>query len=64
LRRRGIEPVVAQGYIEHGSGLGKTRCIVERTIPWLHQQRRLRTRYERRADIHDAFLKLGCALIS
>jgi hypothetical protein len=25
--------------------------------------RRLRVRYERRADIHEAFLSLGCALI-
>jgi hypothetical protein len=25
--------------------------------------RRLKVRYERRADIHQAFLKLGCALI-
>ncbi|MDR2209729.1 MAG: IS5/IS1182 family transposase, partial [Azoarcus sp.] len=25
--------------------------------------RRLRVRYERRADIHEAFLKLGCAMI-
>jgi hypothetical protein len=25
--------------------------------------RRLRVRYEKRADIHEAFLSLGCALI-
>ncbi|WP_310640749.1 helix-turn-helix domain-containing protein, partial [Burkholderia cenocepacia] len=25
--------------------------------------RRLRTRFERRADIHEAFLKLGCSLV-
>ena len=30
---------------------------------WLHQFRRLRVRYERRADIHEAFLALGCSLI-
>lgn len=30
---------------------------------WLHQFRRLRIRYERRPSIHEAFLKLGCALI-
>jgi len=29
----------------------------------LHQFRRLRVRYERRADIHEGFLSLGCALI-
>ncbi|MBI5762846.1 MAG: IS5/IS1182 family transposase, partial [Planctomycetes bacterium] len=30
---------------------------------WLHQSRRLRVRYERRGDIHEALLKLGCILI-
>jgi hypothetical protein len=29
----------------------------------LHQFRRLRVRYDKRNDIHDAFLSLGCALI-
>jgi hypothetical protein len=29
---------------------------------WLHQFRRLRLRYERRADIHEAFLAIGCSL--
>jgi len=37
--------------------------VVERTIAWLHQFRRLRVGYERRADIHQAFLTLGCILI-
>jgi transposase len=37
--------------------------VVERTIAWLHQYRRLRVRYERRADIHEAFLAIGCSLI-
>jgi hypothetical protein len=36
---------------------------VERTISWLHQYRRLRVRYERRPDIHKAFLTLGTVLI-
>lgn len=64
LRDRGIRPVIARRYTEHGSGLGKVRWVVERTISWLHRFRRLRTRYERRADIHEAFLKLGCAMIA
>jgi transposase len=46
-----------------GSGLGKKRWVVERTIAWLHQYRRLRIRYERRDDIHEAFLAIGCSLI-
>lgn len=30
---------------------------------WLNRYRRLKVRYERRADVHRAFLELGCALI-
>ncbi|WP_186257466.1 transposase, partial [Burkholderia gladioli] len=47
----------------HGSGLGKVRWVVERTHAWMHHFRRLRIRFERRADIHEAFLKLGCSMI-
>jgi transposase len=63
LRRRGIRPVLARRHTEHGSGLGKTRWVVERCLSWLHQFRRLRTRYDRRLDIHQGFLTLACCLI-
>lgn len=63
LRWRGIEPCIAERGEPHGSGLGKYRCVVERTISWLHQHRRLRIRYEKRADIHEAFMTLGCVMI-
>jgi transposase len=63
LWSRGIEPRIAQRGQPHGSGLGKVRWVVERTLSWLHQFRRLRVRYERRADIHQAFMTLGCAMI-
>lgn len=63
LRRRGIASNLARRNTEHGSGLGKYRWVVERTIAWLHQFRRLRIRYERRDDIHQAFMAIGCALI-
>jgi transposase len=63
LRERGIKPVIARRRTEHGSGLGKFRWVVERTHAWLHNFRRLRIRFERRADIHEAFLKLGCSLV-
>ena len=43
--------------------VGTKRWVVERTIAWLHQYRRLRVRYERRADVHEAFLAIGCSLI-
>jgi transposase len=63
LRKRGINPVIAKRRTEHGSGLGKFRWVVERTHAWLHNFRRLRIRFEHRADIHEAFLKLGCSLV-
>jgi len=43
--------------------LGRHRWVVERTLAWLARYRRLSVRYERRADIHEAFLHLGCSLI-
>jgi transposase len=36
--------------------------VVERTFAGLNQFRRLRVRYDKRADMHEAFLSLGCAL--
>ncbi|HMA46953.1 MAG TPA: IS5/IS1182 family transposase, partial [Frankiaceae bacterium] len=33
------------------------------TLSWLHQFRRLRTRWERRPDLHHAFLSLACSII-
>ena len=45
-----------------GAAWGDSRWVVERTFAWLNQFRRLRVRYEKRADIHEAFLYLGCAL--
>jgi transposase len=59
----GIEPVIARRKIGHGSGLGRYRWVVERTFAWLHRMKRLLVRYDRRADIHEAFLALGCCLI-
>ena len=63
MRRRRIQARIAAPKTSHGSGLGKQRWVVERTIAWLHQYRRLRVRYERRDDIHEAFLAIGCSLI-
>jgi transposase len=63
LRKRRIQPILAKRNTEHGSGLGVFRWVIERTISWLHQYRRLRIRYERLPEIHEAFLTLGCALI-
>jgi len=62
-RRRGICPRIARRGIESSQRLGRHRWVVERTLSWLHRCRRLRIRYERRDDIHQAFLTLACCLI-
>lgn len=63
LRERGIEPLLARRHEPHGSGLGQYRWPVERTISWMHCNRRLRTRYEKRDDTHEAFMELAEAMI-
>jgi transposase len=63
LRQRGIRPEIARRQTEHGSGIGRYRWVVERTFAWLHHFKRLLVRYDRRAEIHEAFLALGCCLV-
>ncbi|WP_432498807.1 IS5 family transposase [Kineococcus gypseus] len=63
LRARGLVACIARRGIAHGSGLGARRWVVERTFAWLHQFKRLRIRYEVRADLHLGLLQLACALI-
>jgi transposase len=63
LRQRKTEPLIAKRNTKHGSGLGKFRYVVEAAFDWLFNQRRLRVRYEKRDDIHQAFLIIGCFLI-
>lgn len=63
LKGRRIEPHIPRRRKKQPRGLGKRRWVVERTLAWLHQFRRLRIRWERRDDIHEAFLSLGCAMI-
>jgi transposase len=63
LRKRHVDPVLVDRGVGHGSGLGKLRWPVERAISWLHQARRLRVRYDKRADVHKAFVRLRCDVI-
>ena len=63
LRKRGIKAEIARRQTEHGSGLGQARWVVERTFAWLHNFKRLLVRYDRRAEIHEAFLALACCLV-
>ena len=63
LSGKGVRTFIARRNRPHGSGLGILRWVVERTLSWLHQARRLRVRYEKRADLHEAFVKLRCGMI-
>ncbi|MGC0407712.1 transposase [Streptomyces sp. SAI-163] len=64
VRARGIVPAIARRGTLNGTGLGTYRWVVERSFAWLHGFRRLRIRWERRADIHEALLRLACCLIT
>ena len=63
LSCRGIATAIARRRQEHGSGLGIFRYVVEQALALLHQFRRLRTRFDKRDDIHESFMRIGCALI-
>ena len=63
LRKRQIRPEIARRQTEHGSGLGRVRWVVERTFAWLHHFKRLLVRYDRRHEIHEAFLAIACCLV-
>lgn len=57
LLAAGIVTEITRRGEPYGSRLGKTSWVVERTISWLHNFRRLRIRFERLAFIHEAFMK-------
>ncbi|WP_406427039.1 IS5 family transposase [Streptomyces sp. NBC_00147] len=63
LRRRRIMPVISRKGAPNIKGLGKLRYVVEQTFALLHQFKRLAVRWERRVELHDAFLSLACSLI-
>jgi transposase len=63
LRWLGIEPKIRKQKGEHGSGLGKVRWVVERTIAWLKGLRRMRVRYDRLGVIQDAWTSLAASVI-
>lgn len=63
LRWLGIEPKIARRKTPHGSGLGRVRWVVERTISWLKGLRRMRVRYDRLGVVRDAFTTLAASVI-
>jgi transposase len=63
LRWLGIEPHIGKRNTPHGSGLGRVRWVVERTISWVKGLRRMRVRYDRLGVIRDAFTTLAAGVI-
>ena len=66
VRQRGIQPLLAPygktGHT-HGSGLGKTRYVVERTLSWFGNFRRIKHCYEKTGQHLQAFHELAACLI-
>jgi len=58
LRKRGIEIYLGRRTVDSSERLGRCRWVVERTLSWLARYRRLKVRYEWRADLHQASLEL------
>jgi transposase len=73
LRKRGIKANIPERSFKHRRKRGrkpvldaaafKFRSFIERTNAWVKYFRRLRYRWERRMDIFQAFVDLGCLLI-
>ncbi|WP_420855582.1 transposase [Streptomyces kanamyceticus] len=63
LRRRLILPVISRKGAPNIKGLGKLRYVVEQTFALLHQFKCLAVRWERRVELHGAFISLACGLI-
>jgi transposase len=67
LRERGIKPNIPE---KQNPGAGRVRdqeaherWPIERTNAWLHNYRRLTTRWERRPELYLAFAQLAASLI-
>ena len=63
LRALGIDPHIPKRGQYEANHLGHQRWQVERTLSWLKQLRRLRIRWDRQSEIHEAFLHLAFSLI-
>jgi transposase len=67
LHERGIKPLIPHKQ-KRGTGRirdaqARHRWPIERTNAWLHNQRRLNPRWERRPELYLAFAQLAAALI-
>jgi len=65
VKMLGVTPQLAPrgGGNSHGSGLGKTRYVVERTLSWFGNFRRLKLCYEKTGSHFQAFHDLAAAIL-
>jgi transposase len=63
LRWLGVEPHIRKRGSRHGSHLGKIRWVVERTISWFKGFRRMRVRYDRKAESVRAWARIAAIAI-
>jgi transposase len=63
VRAWGMRAMIAPRGSPHGSGLGRTRYVVERTHAWLSWFRRLVRCYERRPEHAQGFHALAACVI-
>jgi transposase len=61
--REGIQPVIRHKGIEHGSGLGAVRSIVENANAWLLNNKRLDRRHDRSAGVIQSLLTTACIFV-
>jgi transposase len=62
----GIKPLLApygKSRRSHGTGLGRTRYVVERTLSWFGNFRRLKLCYEKSGTHFQAFHELAASMI-
>ena len=60
-----IKPLLAVRGSPHGSGLGRTRYVVEQCLAWIGHFRRVRCCYERKTQHFQAFNELAvCAMLT
>ena len=67
LTQRGITPMISRrnrpGQGRQRDPLGRHRWPIERTNSWLNAYRRLATRWDRTAALHQAFITLACCIL-
>src|SRR3954471_12700396 len=61
--RQGIRPVIRHKGVDHGSGLGAVRSIVENANAWILNNKRLDRRHDRSAGVIQSLLTTACIFV-